>query len=372
METLLSRYRNLTALLVLLGAQLLLLAYQVKSGKDGRLIRVWAVTAVTPLAKATESARSGTGGFLSNYVLLRDAREENERIKKELAQLKLQNQYLSTQLASSERAKALQLFQQTSPSKTIGARIIGSGTGLNSRTVYVDRGTTDGVKKDMAVITPDGIVGKVVSAYPTASLVMLATSNGFAAGVISQKNKARGTMKGLGSATCAVDYVPTQEKVEAGEVFYTTGYDRIFPRGLPAGIAKAVKDGKGGLKEITLEPVGMRGELEEVLIVVEGVHGTIPDPSEEPSRAGIQLLPQPPLDAAATPVEQTPTSTRIQTDADRLREQYKRIGDSQGHQFGGSPYRTPDFNRQPPPAPAQPAPAPAPEAAKQPGGAEKQ
>ena len=108
----------------------------------------------------------------------------------------------------------------------------------------MDRGTASGVQQGMAVVTPDGIVGKVIAAYPTASQVLLITDPDFAAGVVSQKNQARGTLKGQGTPQCQVDYVPNEQKVEAGEWFYTSGDDRIFPRGFPVGIVKAVRPGQ--------------------------------------------------------------------------------------------------------------------------------
>ena len=111
--------------------------------------------------------------------------------------------------------------------------------------------------RGMAVVTPDGIVGKVIAAYPTASEVMLITDPDFAAGVISQKTQVRGTLKGQGTPLCKVDYVPFEDKVEAGEWFYTSGDDRIFPRGFPVGVVKAVRPGQP-FKEILVEPSGMQ------------------------------------------------------------------------------------------------------------------
>jgi rod shape-determining protein MreC len=351
METLLNRYRNLSVLLLLVVGQLLLLAWQVRAGDDARLLRVWAVTAVTPLARGIEWVRGGTGGFFSEYVLLRDVRRENAALKEEVGQLRLANRFLKTELEMAERARALALFRDRTPSKVLAARVIGTSAGLNSRVVFVDRGTTDGIRKGMAVLVPEGIVGKVVQAYPTASQVMLATSQGFAAGVISQKHRVRGTLKGLGSSLCPVEYIENEDKVEAGEWFYTSGDDRIFPRGLPVGIVKTVREGRGG-KEVTLEPSGLRGGVDEVLIVVEGVHGLVPDPPR-PSSNEVQILPPPPDDTSAEE-DLNPASRALTTEADRLRERYRRMGDSQGHNFGANPGRPPDFNR---PLPASPKPA---------------
>lgn len=355
METFLSRYRNLTGLLLLLVGQLLLLAWQVKAGDDARLLRVWAVTAVTPLARATEWVRGGARGFFSDYFMLRDVRGENRELKTEIGKLRLANQYLKTELDLADRARALEMFKSRTPSKTLAARVIATGTGLNSRVVFVDRGSTDGVKKGMAVIVPEGIVGKVVASYPTASQVMMVTGNGFAAGVISQKHRVRGTVKGTGSAQCQVDHIGSEDTVEVGEWFYTTGDDRIFPRGLPVGVAKTVKEGRG-VKEVVLEPSGVQRGVDEVLIVMEGVHDAIPDPPR-PDPGEIEILPAPPADASATEPTAAPTAG-VQTEADRLVDRYRRIGAAQGHNYGGNPGRAPDFNR--PPAANVPAPTPTP------------
>src|SRR5215472_11888845 len=127
MEALLNRYRNITVLLLAIFAQLILLAYQVKNVDDVPMIRVWAVSAVTPLAKVLEVVRSSTVGFIQGYITLHDTHEENRRLKEELGQVKMENQFLKDQLSTAERAKALAAFQAQTQSKTLAARIIGQG-----------------------------------------------------------------------------------------------------------------------------------------------------------------------------------------------------------------------------------------------------
>src|SRR6267154_549465 len=262
MEFLLNRYRNLTVLLVAILAQLVLLAYQVKSNGEVRLIRVWAVSAVTPLARVIEAGRSSTVHFFRDYFVLLNVREENQRIKVDLDRTKMENQYLRTELSTADRAKSLAIFQQQSPSKTIAAHVIGNTTGVGAKVVIVDRGTGSGVQKGMAVITPDGIVGKVTGAYPTASYVLLITDPSFAAGVVSQKNRVRGTLKGQGDSPVMVDYVQNEQKVELGEWFYTSGDDRIFPKGLPVGEVTVVRKGKSTQLEVFVNPSGLQNGLE--------------------------------------------------------------------------------------------------------------
>jgi rod shape-determining protein MreC len=338
MEALLNRYRNLTVLLVVILAQLVLLAFQVKSNEDVRLVRVWAVTAVTPLAKVMEFVRENTIGVAMNYFVLVNVRSENHRMKDELGRLKMENQFLRTELQTADRAQALKAFQSRTPSRTIPARIIGTGTGTNSRVVFVDQGSGAGVMRGMAVVTPDGIVGKVLASFPTASQVLLITDPTFAAGVISEKNRVHGTLRGMGQSKCNVDYVQNEEKVEPGEMFYTSGDDRIFPKGMPVGKVTVARQGKT-FKEIFVVPSGFQQGLEEVLIVVEGVHQPIPDMQRDASPE-VYIMPAPPdspkTPGAAEPSPAAPAGSDpgLQTDADRLRQRYQRVGEATGHVYG--------------------------------------
>jgi rod shape-determining protein MreC len=151
MDSLLNRYRNVTVLVLVIMAQLILLAYQVKTGNDVRLIRVWSVTAVTPLARMLEGIRSGVTNFIANYITLHDTREQNRAMRQELVRLKMENQFLRTELSTADRARALSVFQSRTQSRTLAARVIGTGAGASSRVVFVDRGSVSGVEKGMAV-----------------------------------------------------------------------------------------------------------------------------------------------------------------------------------------------------------------------------
>ncbi len=355
MDSFLSRYRNLTVLLVVIIAQLVLLGYQVRTSQDVRLIRVWSVSAVTPLAQLMEAMRSHTFGVFGNYFVLLGVREQNEQLKDEVGRLKMQNHFLRTQLSDADRARALTAFQAETPSRTLAARVIANGTGANSATVFIDRGSREGIESGMAVVTPDGIVGKVVGAYPTSSLVLLVTDPTFAAGVISQKNHVSGTLKGQGHGTCMVDYIQNEQKVDVGEWFYTSGFDRVFPRGFPVGQVTVARSGRGG-KEVYLSLSGLQGVPEEVLVVLEGVHQKIPE--NPPAAPGVHLMAPPEIEQAAGAADQPRALT---TAADQLEQTYRKIGAVENHQYGVSP-SIPNFNARPPGSPAV-TPAPKPPAA---------
>jgi len=341
-ESLLNRYRNITVLLLVIMAQLVLLAVSAKNDQDVRFIRIWTVTAVTPVARIIDGLRGGGSGFLHNYILLHDTSQENQRLRSELDRMKMENVFLKNELNTADRAKALQVFQQHTPSRTVAATIIATGAGSSSKVVFVDRGTVSGVQRGMAVVTPDGIVGKVIAAYPTASQVLLITDPDFAAGVVTQKSQVHGTLKGQGTPQCKVDYVAFEEKVEPGEWVYTSGDDRIFPRGFPVGIIKAVRPGQP-FKEILVEPSGLqRGLVEDVLILIEGVHQPIP---EAPPGMQPIYIAAPPPGSDSTPATAAPSATG--TEADRLRAQYQALGEEQKHTYGENPPGTKpaDFTR---------------------------
>ncbi len=348
MESLLNRYRSLSVLLLAIFAQLLLVAYQVKTSGDVRLIRVWAVSAITPMARLLEIGHTSTSRVLQDYILSIGARKESRRLQSEVDRLTMENRYLKSELGRADRSQALALYRASIPSTTIAARVIGGGAGVNSGVIFVDRGSRDGVRAGMAVINPNGVVGKVTAAYPTASQVLLITDPAFAAGAFSGKNQVYGTVKGSGQTQCIVDYLPNEEKIAVGEWFYTSGEDRIFPRGLPLGQVKTVSSGKV-FKHVVLTPSGMVRSLEEVLVVLEGVHQQIPE--AQPTLGSAPLLPPPNAQQpknAPTP-SATPPSTG--TDADRLLQQYRKTAESTGRWPGNNPPPA-----KPQPGPPQPAP----------------
>ena len=191
----------------------------------------------------------------------------------------------------------------------------------------------------MAVVTPDGIVGRVLAVFPTASQVLSVTDPAFAAGVESQKNHVHGILKGLGNSA-RVDFVPTGQKVEQGELFFTSGEDRIFPKGLPVGKVTSVKEGSN-FQDIIVQPAGTETAAEEVLVIIDAVHQSIP--SVLPQDSPVFLTPDLKQDDTTAIPE---TQGGPASPAGKLRDQYKKIGDAQKHVFGegtpGSP--VPNFN----------------------------
>lgn len=340
MEALLNRYRNLTVLLIVIVAQLVGLAYQVKTNSDERLIRVWAVTAVTPMAGAVEAIRRNTIGFLQDYFILLDVREQNRKLKADNDKLRIENVYFRNQLATAEHARALTLFQAESPSKTVAARVIGNSTVASAKAVFIDRGSTSGIGKGMAVVTPEGVVGKVVGVYPLVSQVLLVTDPTFKVGVESQKGHVHGILN-CGGGSCTIEQIQNEDKVDVGEWFFTSGEDRIFPKGFPVGTVVSAQPGQG-MKDIKLNLSGTPAGVEEVLVVLRGVHQKIPAAPVADDTAATLLTPPPP--DSGSPEGQT---AKPQTEADKILHKYQQIGKAENHVFGAVGSNLPDFNAKP-------------------------
>ncbi|MBV9082762.1 MAG: rod shape-determining protein MreC [Acidobacteriaceae bacterium] len=340
MEALLTRYRNLTVLLAVVVAQLLYLGYQVKTNRDDRLIRVWAVTAVTPMAGVVEAVRRNTIGFLEDYFILLDVREQNRKLKADNDRLRMENVYFRNQLATAENARALTLFQAQTPSRTVAARVIGNSTVVTAKAVFVDRGSTSGIEKGMAVVTPEGVVGKVTAVYPLVSQVLLITDPTFKVGVESQKAHIHGVLN-CGAGKCAVEQIQNEDKVDVGEWFFTSGEDRVFPKGFPVGTAISVQPGQG-MKDVKLNLSGNPGSVEQVLVVLQGVHRQIPAASPV-EVATAKMLPAPPTETASPETE----TAKPETEADKILQKYQAIGKQENHVFGGYGSNIPDFNAKP-------------------------
>jgi rod shape-determining protein MreC len=336
-------YRSLVVLVVVVMAQVLYLAYQVRTNRDERLIRVWAVSAVTPMAGMVEATRHNTIGFLKDYFLLLDVRDQNRKLKRDNDQLRMENVFYRNQLATAEHARALTLFQAKTPSRTVAARVIGDSTVSTAKAVFIDRGSTSSIEKGMAVVTPDGIVGKVAAVYPLVSQVLLVTDSTFKVGVESQKSHIHGTLN-CGVGHCVVEQIQNEEDVATGEWFFTSGEDRIFPKGFPVGTVLSVAPGNG-MKDVRLALSGAPGGVEEVLVVLDGEHQPIPT-GVPPEEKMAKPLPPPPLDDKVTSGSQPGTA---QTEADKLVQKYQQLGKEQDHVYGAIFSNMPEFNAKPAP-----------------------
>ena len=280
----LGRYRNLIVLVGVLFAQVLGLAVQVKRPTDSeptRLIRVWAVDVVTPLEKALHWVQTSAGNVWHNYFYLRGVRAENRNLKQQIERMSLEQVRISQDADQARRLQALLAFKEQFISRTMAAQVIGSSGSELSRSVYIDKGESDGIKPDMAVITADGIVGKVLRVYRSTSQVLLIDDQTSGVGAILDKTRIQGILRGTPAGEVVLEKVMSDEAVPPGEMVLTSGGDGIFPKGLLVGRVTKVAPGNELFLNIRVRPAADLSKLEEVLVVTK-----IDERQAKPDQAG--------------------------------------------------------------------------------------
>ena len=248
--------------------QVLLLAVQIKRDSQGRLIRVWTVGAVSPFERAGSYGFGWFRDIWRHYFALRNTTKDNEQLRRENDELKLQIAQLQGKAAEADRLAELLNFRKSHTDvPMVGARVIGASAGSASLTIQLDRGERDGIRKNMGVITPDGVVGKVVETYPNTSQVLLLTDKESGVGAMLADSRIQSPVGGVGEPLLTMKYVPNDDDVNVGERVITSGMDRIFPRDLPVGTIAAIKPGNP-FKEIRIKPAANLERLEEVLVLL--------------------------------------------------------------------------------------------------------
>jgi rod shape-determining protein MreC len=293
MENMLARHRNATVLVALLFAQILGLAMQVKRAdptepdKKAPLIRVWVMSVITPIEKLVVASGHGVRDTWNNYVNLRGVRQENRDLKAQLERLRIEQVRMQEDAAQGRRLQAVLHFKEQMISQTVAAQVIGSSGSEQSRVIYIDKGANDGLAQDMPVITPDGVVGKIVRVLASTSQVLLITDPAWGVGGVLEKSRLQGIAKGTPSGDLKFSNILSDEKVEPGEKILTSGGDRIFPKGLPLATVSELLKREDMFLNIRLTPAANLTRLEEVLVItkIEERAPTAEDVANGPVRA---------------------------------------------------------------------------------------
>jgi rod shape-determining protein MreC len=258
----------------LLVLQLALMAYDARDGvTKQRMIRVWAQAIVSPF-QSLASGIGDAGASVIQYVKnLRNAAAENGQLKQHVEQMEVELSQLRASRDENERLKALLDFKEKSAYKSVAARVIARDPSVWFDTVTINRGSSSGIELNMPVVTPGGIVGRVITVSPWTAQVMLITDEhsgvGAIVGQLGQSN-AIGPVKGLGqNGTLEMHNVSGLEVVNPGDYVLTTGQDAIYPPGLNVGEVVEVKKGTATVSQIIYVKPGARlNALEEVLVLL--------------------------------------------------------------------------------------------------------
>lgn len=216
---------------------------------------------------------NGLGSFRklgNHYLTLRDARIENEQLKAQVAQLRQQVIETEDKAKVAEQLQTYVKWRSGLSYPAIDARVIGRDANQWFNSIVIDQGTAAGVRKDMPVVTPEGLVGRVVFVGPFAARVLLLTDERHGAGaIIGQLLTSRliGVIKGKNGALCEMRFVAAADKVAAGEPVITSGQDGIYPRGLLLGNVRLTPGAPGVPQSLEIEPSAPLNKLDMVAVL---------------------------------------------------------------------------------------------------------
>ena len=233
------------------------------------ILRTWLVTAFAPIVHVADSVLSSVKGVGASYIDVRHAREENIDLREKVEQLTAERNK-AIELAAELDLLRTRLALPTRPQyRELAANVISRDASLWFRRLTIDRGTLDGVKRDMPVATAGGIVGRVISLGPNFAMVQVITDKHAGVGAMLQTSRAMGEVRGLDNDRCELKSISSSENVEVGEAVVTTGLDRIYPKGLLVGTVERIEaDPSGPWHRIIVKPAAPVDRVEHLLVLL--------------------------------------------------------------------------------------------------------
>ena len=265
---LVSRHRSFLILVVVVALQILLLSMQITRKNHVRLIQYWAVATFDPLERSMEGLANFSTNAYRTYYHLWGAEQENQEMRAQLAAAEAQIHQLAEQAGETQRLRTLLDMKKQLALQTVAAEVIASSPGENSNAIYIDKGADSGLTTDLAVITPEGIIGKILAIFPHSAQVLLITDPSSGVGVTLAQSRVQGILKGGSNGLCGLHYIMNDDTVARGEAVVTSGLDQVYPKGLPVGTVVSV--GEGNIyKNIGVKTAADLNRLEMVLVVLK-------------------------------------------------------------------------------------------------------
>jgi rod shape-determining protein MreC len=268
MELLDIRQRSGYLFLAVILGHVLLISAQVNSRTGVPVLEAVTFGIFSEVQRTLSGGLSGMQHVWSGYIGLRHLKAENDDLKRQLAasQIAMQEQRA---LADRSRgfATLLELRNHVALSTT-AAEIIGAAATPDFLTVTIDKGTRDGLRPDMAVIAPAGVVGRIVVPSARSAKVQLLTDRNAAAGAIVERTRAQGVIVGGGEDRLHMEYVSEVADIVAGDVVVTSGIEGVYPKGFVIGRVETVEKSGTAYKRITVKPAVDFSSLEEALVVL--------------------------------------------------------------------------------------------------------
>jgi len=257
-------------LICLFITALTLFARNIDGRKKNTLIDRFVLALFTPPLKITTFGIHAVSRLWDDYVFLVDLQQENRALREKIERLALDNQRLLEQKSENDRFREILAFKKKFEYKMVAAEIIGRDPSSWFKTIIVDKGGSDGVEKDSGVITPDGVVGKVIEVTGGSAKVLLITDVNSSVDALIKRSRARGIVVGYNESSCILSYVLKTEDIAPGDMLSTTGQNSIYPKGVQIGSIKNIRKDKSGFFQfVEVCPSVDFSKLHEVLIVLK-------------------------------------------------------------------------------------------------------
>jgi rod shape-determining protein MreC len=275
-------YSLLIFIILLLLFALVLMSLRAKQRKGVEYVDALLMEFCSPFQKASHLVIKTVQGTFQQYVFLVNLEKENRALKKRIAELQEENHRIREMELANERLRRLLSFREKNSPTMIGAEVIGRDPSSWFKSITIDKGERDGVKKGMAVISPAGVIGQILKTAPDYATVLLITDYNSAIDSIVERTRAKAIVEGKGENRCQLKYLLRSEEVALGDVVVTSGLGGNFPKGLMVGeIKKVDKKGHGVFQFAELIPSVDMTQLEEVFVIME-----LPLPTDPPEEKG--------------------------------------------------------------------------------------
>jgi len=210
----------------------------------------------------------GVNGLWTRYGFLQQTQEENVTLRQDLARLQMETVRLREAATETTRLRDLLALKERLSFPTVSAQIVGRDPSNWYRSVVINKGTDDGLAVDMGVVTPAGIIGRIVKAYDRFAIVLLLIDPNNAVTGLVQQTRDEGIVEGTEQGFARIKYLPLLSAVTVGDQVVTSGLAGGFPRGLPIGTITKIERREADLfLSAEIAPSGDFAKIEEVLVV---------------------------------------------------------------------------------------------------------
>ncbi len=252
-------------------AALLFFSLNVPRSREANVIERTTLSLLSPLLQPVYRFSGFVEDIRDRYLLLVDTHNENIRLREDIRALNLRVHEANEALLENWRLEQLLNMKKRFKEPMIAASVIGEDVTSWFRSLVINRGSSNGVRGGMAVISAEGVVGQTVKVSATTSRVLLLTDHASGISAINQRSRARGVVKGRGEMNCSLEFTTRGEDVKVGDILITSGIGGVFLKGIPIGEVTMVKRGEYGIfQTVSVRPATNLPHLEEVLIVQRG------------------------------------------------------------------------------------------------------